>query len=382
MKTNAFCKQDLNASVAASCAAAALSAIGCDSGLSLATRVDRTPTMSLDSDVGVDRRRPDSVPAGEAEFEPEEGIGGAYCPSEFPTPAEKGNYCKVIPSGLAAPIRWWAWKTTYFYSACSSTMTDNDVGTIGAGNTIILPHDSEYLGDASSTNFAVSAAWGLSPVFLDKITSKKFHFNHLKPGWNEFDATADVGKVFKAGTFVGVSGGDTCETGYACSGKYGAGSYACNGKYNCKKEDGTWATAVSQNSTAAHFCVVSPNAMATNFPPNDPLPTCDPSVGPTKYSQSGLTTRTVDVPYVDPAAKAPTSATISFRYYNPILGWQFGSGTFALASGEVGSGVYRFVKAINGSQFKFVAAFTDGIATIRCPPLGECETSTCNCVKQ
>jgi len=292
----------------------------------------------------------------------EEEEGGGYCPGTYSLPASIGTYCIPVPPGRPAPIRWWSYKPSYSYATCTKTMIDNDVGAIGAGNTIVLPHEAEYLGDASNTCFTCpGGAWGLSPVFYDRVTGKKFHFNHLKPGWNTLDPRTDVGKTFKAGSFVGVSGGDTCETGYRCTGSHGAGSYPCNGSYTCQKEDGTWANATQQNSTGAHFCVVSPDAMAIDFPPTDPLPaTCNlpPSVGPYMYNNT-VTTRTVTVAYSDPEWAGPALDRINYQYVDVLGTWRTGTGTFSLTAGSPGKGTYRWSAAINGTQFKFWTEWSD-----------------------
>ena len=101
---------------------------------------------------------------------------------------------------------------------------------------IEVPHDSKLL------NWGVYA-WGYMPTFLDLVTNKTFQFLHLHPtdqnGRDAKYATAK-GTVYPGGTVVGLSGGNTCDTGKgsACSPpayQYSSGSHLCvetpNGTY-------------------------------------------------------------------------------------------------------------------------------------------------------
>src|SRR6266436_2728873 len=91
----------------------------------------------------------------------EEGARGAqYCPNAACASSDpccsSGSCssnpltCIPVPASARAPIAWWTdSRTTYQSGSCGGYDTDN--GYIGAGNTIVLPHDSEYLGDYSDT---------------------------------------------------------------------------------------------------------------------------------------------------------------------------------------------------------------------------------------
>jgi hypothetical protein len=237
---------------------------------------------------------------------PEEdaALGAAYCPNNACASTDSccssgacgtNAVCVPVPANARAPIAWWNdSRKTYQSGACGGYDTDN--GYIGAGNTIVLPHDSEYLGDSSDTTDYnnCNGAWGFAPNFYDTVTRVKFHLNHIKPG-SPLSSLA-VGTLLKAGSYVGRSGGDTCETGY-CSTGYNpalADPYAncliCVGQSagTCPLENGgtgrcAMARSCSSSSTsAAHLCVVMNGAsIPAAFCPSPSTPACGSSAIPT-----------------------------------------------------------------------------------------------------
>jgi hypothetical protein len=102
---------------------------------------------------------------------------------------------------------------------------------MNASSQVQLRHDSKLIAEGVH-------AWGWQPTFIDQVTGKKFQFLHLRPQ-NKY--TTEIGKVYPAGTIVGLSGGDTADTGYP--------------KY----------------STAAHLCLQTAETWGATFPPgNEP----------------------------------------------------------------------------------------------------------------
>ena len=65
--------------------------------------------------------------------------------------------------------------------------------------------------------------WGWMPTFVDQVTGRRFRFLHLRP---QHMWTTSIGHVYPAGTVVGVSGGNTWDTGGAGRG-YSTGPHLC-----------------------------------------------------------------------------------------------------------------------------------------------------------
>jgi len=65
--------------------------------------------------------------------------------------------------------------------------------------------------------------WGFMPEFTDLVTGKRFRFLHLQIAPSLQYANVD-GKTYPAGFIVGLSGGDTAETGL---GPYSTGAHLC-----------------------------------------------------------------------------------------------------------------------------------------------------------
>lgn len=239
------------------------------------------------------------------------GANGYYCPDQACTSAGgcctggscASPTCIPVPSGLPAPVQWWTQNATYSAappnSGCS-TSYDLDNGNI-QNQVIVLPHDSEYLGDYSSYAYnSCAGAWGFGPSFYDTVTGVKFHLNHIRPG---FGAAAlgntQTGTMLKAGSYVGISGGNTCETGYCSNGyssTYGytqclvssCGGANKNGNGACPLEYGGTATcyeahSCSTDSTSAqHLCVVQdPSTIPSAFCPSPTTLNCGAGQVPT-----------------------------------------------------------------------------------------------------
>lgn len=101
---------------------------------------------------------------------------------------------------------------------------------------IEVPHDSKLIARGVY-------AWGYMPTFVDQITNKTFQFLHLHPT-DQYGRDAKyawaIGTIYPGGTVVGLSGGNSCDTGKGslCSPQgiqYSSGSHLCvetpNGTY-------------------------------------------------------------------------------------------------------------------------------------------------------
>ncbi len=113
----------------------------------------------------------------------------------------------------------------------AETAVDNDTGgvttrwdldyAVASSTPVQLRHDSQLLAQAVYP-------WGWQPTFLDLASGHVFRFLHLRP---QVQLVGTVGAVYPAGTLVGVSGGDSWDTGYerpACDGRIcSAGAHLC-----------------------------------------------------------------------------------------------------------------------------------------------------------
>jgi hypothetical protein len=112
-------------------------------------------------------------------------------------------------------IQWW---TGYWITSNVKTgygWWDTDLA-INGSTPIQLRHASKLV--ASGVY-----GWGWMPTFVDQVTGKRFRFLHLRP--QHMWATV-IGKVYPAGAVIGVSGGDTWDTGGAGRG-YSTGPHLC-----------------------------------------------------------------------------------------------------------------------------------------------------------
>ena len=108
-------------------------------------------------------------------------------------------------------LKWWNSGVTYIHVVLG--WYDTDLG-VSSGTAIQLRHDSRLLRHGVY-------GWGFMPEFEDLVTHHHFRFLHLKPQ-HQF-ATQD-GRVYPAGYIVGISGGDTHDTGL---GVYSTGAHLC-----------------------------------------------------------------------------------------------------------------------------------------------------------
>ena len=129
------------------------------------------------------------------------------CGGEMPEDSQDGT---ADPSSVSADdlvscrsIQWW-----YGYRITSNVHESS--------TPIQLRHASKLV--ASGVY-----AWGWMPTFVDQITGRKFRFLHLRP---QHMWATQIGHVYPAGTVVGVSGGDTWDTGGKGRG-YSTGPHLC-----------------------------------------------------------------------------------------------------------------------------------------------------------
>jgi hypothetical protein len=131
------------------------------------------------------------------------------------------NGCAVMPPGQpdychgiaqCSLLQWWNQSINYG-PYVSYGWWDTDLN-VSSSHPVQLRHDSRL------TKHGVYA-WGYMPEFVDLVTGKNFRFLHLRPQ-NQY-ATND-GQVYPAGFVVGLSGGDTADTGL---GTYSTGAHLC-----------------------------------------------------------------------------------------------------------------------------------------------------------
>ncbi len=139
---------------------------------------------------------------------------GATC---YVAPAGTADYCtSAAPPGgaglLCSNVQWWNSALTYG-PYMSYGWWDTDISA-SPGTKIQLRHDSKL------TKHGIYA-WGWMPEFTDQVTGQRFRYLHLKPS---AQYTTEISKVYPAGTVVGLSGGDTKDTGL---GTYSTGAHLC-----------------------------------------------------------------------------------------------------------------------------------------------------------
>ncbi len=126
-----------------------------------------------------------------------------------------------------------------------ATEWDQDL-IVPSGTPVQLPRAAQLLAQQAYP-------WGWQPTFLDLESGHVFRFLHLKPqaAW-----AVQVGAIYPSATVVGLTGGDTLDTGFGqdCAGK------PC--------------------STGAHLCVQADAHVAALFPPGGPVcPAAAPAPG-------------------------------------------------------------------------------------------------------
>ena len=158
------------------------------------------------------------------------------CPSTcHVAPAGQSDYCTGNGQLSCSSLQWWNTALTYGpYQLQNGGQTwwDTDLA-VGAGTPIQLRHDSKLVQ-------APVQAWGWQPRFLDMATGDTFQLLHMKP---QAQYTTALGTVYPAGTIVGLSGGDTGDTGYPT---YSTGSHLC------VETLATWQSAFPQGNDACH----------------------------------------------------------------------------------------------------------------------------------
>lgn len=133
------------------------------------------------------------------------------------------NGCMSQPTGVpdncagtgqvsCGMVQWWDVPLTYG-PYMSNGWWDTDLA-VSSSSKVQLRHDSKLIAHGVY-------GWGWMPTFIDQTTGKKFRFLHLRPQ-NQY--TTEIGKVYPAGTLVGISGGDTADTGKPT---YSTGAHLC-----------------------------------------------------------------------------------------------------------------------------------------------------------
>jgi hypothetical protein len=141
-----------------------------------------------------------------------DGCGGSCgsCDGGF---ACDGAYCKPIPNTLSCSnIQWWNTALTYG-PYMSYGWWDTDLA-VPSSSRVQIRHNSRL--DKTGVY-----GWGYMPEFTDLVTGKRFRLLHLRPA---YQYATSVGTVYPAGYVVGISGGDTKDTGL---GPYSTGAHLC-----------------------------------------------------------------------------------------------------------------------------------------------------------
>ncbi len=112
-----------------------------------------------------------------------------------------GAHCQPPDRPVCGLLQWWNSYITYEH--ISSGWHDTDLG-VRSGTQVQLRHTSRL----ERTGVY---GWGYMPEFTDLATGARFRLLHLRPQ-NQW--ATDVGRVYPAGYVVGLSGGDTRDTGY------------------------------------------------------------------------------------------------------------------------------------------------------------------------
>ncbi len=124
-----------------------------------------------------------------------------------------GAYCKQDPHVLScSSVQWWNRPLTYG-PYMNYGWWDTDIA-VSSSTPIQLRHDSKLY------KWGIYG-WGYMPEFVDMVTGEKFRLLHLRP---QHTWATTVGKIYPAGYIVGLSGGDTVDTGL---GPYSTGAHLC-----------------------------------------------------------------------------------------------------------------------------------------------------------
>jgi hypothetical protein len=136
------------------------------------------------------------------------GCGGEVATSE-------GSPEDPSPDGIrgeeSAPLQWW--NAAYTSQSMSYGWHDTDLA-VSSSTPIQLRNSSRLIAHGVY-------GWGYMPTFVDTVTGKTFRFLHLRP---QHQYATEIGRTYPAGFIVGLSGGDTKDTGY---GVYSTGAHLC-----------------------------------------------------------------------------------------------------------------------------------------------------------
>ncbi|HQY61035.1 MAG: hypothetical protein IPF92_01005 [Myxococcales bacterium] len=137
-----------------------------------------------------------------------EACGAPGCIEE---PGARADICNGVLS--CANVQWWNVPLTYGPYMSSGGWWDTDL-LVRANTPVVLRH-------ASKLDKTGVYGWGYMPEFTDQATGKRFRMLHLRPSAQN---ATDVGRIYPAGFVVGISGGDTADTGLP---RYSTGAHLC-----------------------------------------------------------------------------------------------------------------------------------------------------------
>lgn len=137
---------------------------------------------------------------------------------EAPAPMMASVNVEASVASLACSHLQW-WNSYITYSHMSAGWHDTDL-SVRSSTAVQLRHASRLVRHGVY-------GWGYMPEFTDLVTGKRFRFLHLRP--QHLWATS-VGAVYPAGYVVGLSGGDTYDTGL---GQYSTGAHLCVQTLDC-----------------------------------------------------------------------------------------------------------------------------------------------------
>jgi hypothetical protein len=127
--------------------------------------------------------------------------GGATC---------DGGTCQAATLSCGN-VQWWNSYITYEH--WSGSWHDTDLG-VRSSSPVQIRHNSRL------DNYGVYG-WGYMPEFTDMVTGVQFKMLHLRP---QHQWATERGRIYPAGYVVGLSGGDTYDTGYPV---YSTGAHLC-----------------------------------------------------------------------------------------------------------------------------------------------------------
>lgn len=122
-----------------------------------------------------------------------------------------GAHCQLPDRPVCGELQWW--NTYITYEHISYGWHDTDLG-VRADTRVQLRHTSRLERTGVYD-------WGYMPEFTDLATGARFRMLHLRP---QHQWATEVGRVYPAGYVVGLSGGDTRDTGLPV---YSTGQHLC-----------------------------------------------------------------------------------------------------------------------------------------------------------